>query len=184
VSCCTTTQLQSTGNTTSVLQHIDVAPPRRPSARHMVRSTHPAQHCAWLTQNKGNLQHRCSPPQWWPARYQHYPSAVHKVLCAGTVATTTQPAHAVHYCTTTVLCCCLEHWNSLPPHTTCSAAAQQLHLRGVPSTGQSPSVPSQTVTIAWCILHCMQYAPTCKAVVNPDAQVAHPHVRPSWLHAS
>lgn len=90
--------------------------------------------------------------------------------------------------TTAPLVCCVaavEHWNSLPPHTTCSAAAQQLHLRGVPSTGQSPSVPSQTVTIAWCsVLHCMQYAPTCKAVANPDAQVAHPHVRPSWLHAS
>lgn len=79
--------------------------------------------------NKGshyNLQHSgCSPPQWWPARYQHYPSAVHKVLCAETVATIVQPAHAVHYCT--VLCCCLEHWNSLPPHNhlqrSCSAAA-------------------------------------------------------------
>jgi hypothetical protein len=43
--------------------------------------------------NKGshcNLQHQCSPPQWWPARCQHYPSAVHKVLCTGTVATTLQ----------------------------------------------------------------------------------------------
>jgi len=110
VPCCTTTQLQSIRQHPGPgsLQRIDVAPAALPQCR--AHGTHgaPSPTLCMADSNKGshcNLQHSsCSPPQRWPATCQHYPSAVHKVLCAEYVATNECNLH-MQFTTATLVCC-------------------------------------------------------------------------------
>lgn len=111
--------------------------------------------------NKGshcNLQHQCSPPQWWPARCQHYPSAVHKVLCAGTVATTLQLctcSSLLHHSCVVLLPRTLEQ--SATPHhlqRSCSAAAPQ----GCPQYWAVPQRAQSNCD------HCMVQRPALHAI--------------------
>lgn len=197
---CTTTLLHlSRQHMPDPRQHTIVAPnaaPAQGAAGTLRNAPSPALHMA--DSNTGshcNLQRRCSPPHRWPARQQHYPSTVHKVLHrthhAGCHynATCTYSSVLRH----TALCCCLEHWNwSATPHhlqCSCCTAAGQLPSscamhRGVPVPGSPQNMTTTTVTTAGRTSQRMhlhtKHATACRTVdFNPGAQLAHPQVRPA-----
>jgi hypothetical protein len=148
VPCCTSTQQHSARQHHLALCSNPTSHPASPQCRahgaHIARSPAPSMADS-NTGNHCNLQHKqCSTPHRWPAKYQHNPSAVHKVLCTQRCCHTAATCTCSHNTTPSVLCCCLEHWNNLPPHThaapghlqrSCPAAAHP-HQRGSAATGK------------------------------------------------
>jgi hypothetical protein len=189
VPCCTTTLLQSSRqHLPGLMQQTTVAPSAAPvqGTTGTLNAPSPALHMA--DSNTGshcNLQHRCShltgglpdnsTIQVLSIKY----CTIHTVQ----VATTTDNLHKQLVPRHTVLCCCLEHWNrSAAPHhlqrSCCTTAGQPpsscaIH-RGVPGTGQSPSVTTQNCD------HCrVRPAPNMHPACNPACTQRAPNMHPA-----
>jgi hypothetical protein len=149
VPCCTSTQQRSARQHHLASCSNPTSHPASPQCRaQVVRISHAALHRAWLTQTQAvtaiSNTSRCSTPHRWPAKHKHNPSAVHKVLCIHCCCHTVATCTCSHNTTPRVSCCCLEHWNNLPPHThaapghlqrSCPAAAHP-HQRGSAARGK------------------------------------------------